>query len=979
MNAVYKRSFPLQLHISTWVILLVFVVGATITLVSYKRTTQLLENVSRDLFIRIARETSTEFDQLFSPGEQSTKLLALQRVTQATNLQQRLQSIDFMKIALDESPEVTSFGVYYGNGDAFLVRRFSGTTDRILFSAPDNAFFMVQSIEHENANVGQNIYFDKNLQLIRSESHPEYGLKKFDPRQLDSYKQAIVSKQLIRTEPYTFLSDGTIGVAIAQRSMIKGVVVSASIRLNSLAEVLQREKISKGTQLALVEFDGRVLVNENMDHIFSSNANEKLTRYQLSEFGNQALAGLANKLIPNGQMPDSKKGELLETNLSIGDDKWFAGLIRLDLQSDRDMYLAIAIPEMDMINEANLIRRDNLLSTLLILLLTTPLALLLAHAISRPLQRLGNEAEAVQRFDFSNTDPSRSIITEVDQLSVTIDGMRKTIRQFLQINQAVAAEEDFDVLLLKLLSETANAIDAQGGVLFLTNAKCDRFRLAAGMMKHEVQLFKSGNEIEFDRLPNLIAKCIATQEAQTGQLLESELTAFDLPNVTVAPTEQWALALPLLNRKRQLVGVLLFFTTQPADTAKLSFVAALSASSAVSLETRELIKSQKELFESFIRMIASAIDAKSPYTGGHCARVPELTKMLAQAACDAKEGPYTDFMLAPDDWETVHIAAWLHDCGKVTTPDFVVDKATKLETIYDRIHEIRLRFELLKKSAETNYWKSIAQGGNELELLKMLEAECATLDDDFAFVAQCNQGGEYLSAENQQRLHEIGQRTWQRTLDDRLGLAHETLKLLEEIPISNLPCQEPLLSDRPEHRIARPESQRFDSDNPWGFRMSVPELLYNRGELHNLCVSRGTLTEEDRYKINEHIVQTIIMLSRLPFPKHLQDVPEIAGGHHEKMDGSGYPKRLTREQMSPVARMMAIADIFEALTAIDRPYKKGKTLSEAIKIMANMKQDQHIDGELFELFLRSGIYLEYARRYMPEELIDAVNIDDLLS
>jgi HD-GYP domain-containing protein (c-di-GMP phosphodiesterase class II) len=159
----------------------------------------------------------------------------------------------------------------------------------------------------------------------------------------------------------------------------------------------------------------------------------------------------------------------------------------------------------------------------------------------------------------------------------------------------------------------------------------------------------------------------------------------------------------------------------------------------------------------------------------------------------------------------------------------------------------------------------------------------------------------------------------------------------------------------------------------------VPELLYNRGELHNLCISRGTLTDEERYKINEHIIQTLMMLSQLPFPKHLQNVPEIAGGHHEKMDGTGYPKGLTREQMSPVARMMAIADIFEALTAVDRPYKKGKTLSEAIKIMTYMKRDHHIDDELFELFLRSGVYLEYAKRYMPEELIDDVNIEQALA
>ena len=202
---------------------------------------------------------------------------------------------------------------------------------------------------------------------------------------------------------------------------------------------------------------------------------------------------------------------------------------------------------------------------------------------------------------------------------------------------------------------------------------------------------------------------------------------------------------------------------------------------------------------------------------------------------------------------------------------------------------------------------------------------------------------------------------------------------LQDQPPSGSPASEPLLSDRPEHRIPRPDSQKLAPDNPWGFKMEVPELLYDRGELHNLCVSRGTLTSEDRYKINEHIVQTLIMLTGLPFPKRLRDVPEIAGGHHERMDGTGYPRRLTGDQMSPVARMMAIADIFEALTAVDRPYKKGKTLSQSIEIMSRMKRNGHIDPDLFELFLRSGVYLEYARRFLLEEQIDAVDVEAMLA
>ncbi len=231
-----------------------------------------------------------------------------------------------------------------------------------------------------------------------------------------------------------------------------------------------------------------------------------------------------------------------------------------------------------------------------------------------------------------------------------------------------------------------------------------------------------------------------------------------------------------------------------------------------------------------------------------------------------------------------------------------------------------------------------------------------------------------MAPEKLVRLQEIAARTWTRTLDDRIGISHEEKARKERTPAAPLPVAEPLLADKPEHRFERGPREVMPADNQWGFRMPVPDLLYNKGELYNLSVARGTLSDEERYKINEHIVQTLIMLTQLPFPKHLREVPEIAAGHHEKMDGSGYPRRLTREQMSPVARMMAIADIFEALTAVDRPYKKGKTLSEAIRIMAMMKKEQHIDPELFDLFLRSGVYREYAERFMRPEQIDDVDI-----
>jgi hypothetical protein len=255
----------------------------------------------------------------------------------------------------------------------------------------------------------------------------------------------------------------------------------------------------------------------------------------------------------------------------------------------------------------------------------------------------------------------------------------------------------------------------------------------------------------------------------------------------------------------------------------------------------------------------------------------------------------------------------------------------------------------------------------------------AALDEEFAFIARCNLGGEAMAEADLQRLREIGARTWTRTLDDRLGVSWEENLRQARQPAQPLPVQETLLSDKAEHLIERPDTERIAEDNPWGFKLNVPTHKYNRGELYNLSIGRGTLTEEERFIINGHMVQTIRMLSHLPFPPHLANVAEIAGGHHEKMDGTGYPKRLKREDMSLPARMMAIADIFEALTAADRPYKKGKLLSESLAIMASMCKGAHIDPELFELFIRERIYQKYAELFLHKEQIDHIDQAALLA
>jgi len=375
--------------------------------------------------------------------------------------------------------------------------------------------------------------------------------------------------------------------------------------------------------------------------------------------------------------------------------------------------------------------------------------------------------------------------------------------------------------------------------------------------------------------------------------------------------------LQLINAKDRDTGAVGPFTDADRHLAE-----SLASQAAIALTNRLLINRLEELFESFIGVINAAIDDKSPYTSGHCQRVPVLTMMLADAvdACDV--GPLSAFKMTKGDRRELKIAGLLHDCGKVTTPVHVVDKATKLHTLFDRIELIDTRWEIVRRDAELERLTAAGNGGDaRLAALELGYGErLAGIDADRAFLRQCNVGGETMQPEDQERVRQISERyRWR----DGNGV------------------ERPLLTD---------------------------------DEIENLMIPAGTLTRDERRIINHHIDVTIRMLEALPWPRHLTRVPEYAGGHHERMDGKGYPRGLTREQMSVQARCMGIADIFEALTAADRPYKKGKTLSESLRILGKFKLDGHIDPDLFDVFMWQKVYLTYAAQCMDPAQVDAVDV-----
>ena len=586
------------------------------------------------------------------------------------------------------------------------------------------------------------------------------------------------------------------------------------------------------------------------------------------------------------------------------------------------------------------------------------------------------------------------------------DNNVSSFARLIEIGIALSAERDTNRLMERILLEAKDLCHADGGTLYLrTEENTLKFEIMRTDSLKIAMGGTTGKEITFPPVQMYDPetgdgnhKNVASYAALSGESINIpdvyESDTFDFSGTKkfdegTGYRSKAVLTVPLKSSQDEVIGVLQLLNAQEEETGDVipfsseiqPLIEALASQAAVALDNQQLLEAQKLLLDSFIELIASAIDAKSPYTGGHCQRVPELTKKLAKAACGMTDGPFADFDLTEEQWYELHISAWLHDCGKVTTPEYVVDKATKMETIYDRIHEIRMRFEVVKREAVIEYLKAIITGERKAEELREeLETKLAKLDDDYEFITECNLGGEFMAPERIDRVKEIAGIEWVRTLDDRLGVSHEELKRKQRTKAPELPVAEPLLQDREDHIIYREanETAAVEEDNKYGFKLDAPEFKYNLGEIYNLCIERGTLTEEERFKINDHIVQTIIMLQHLPFPKHLKRVPEYAGGHHEKMDGTGYPKKLVKDDMSIPARIMAIADIFEALTAADRPYKSPKKLSDSIKIMSFMKKDAHIDPDLFELFLKSGVYQEYADRFLDPSQIDDVDISQCL-
>ncbi|MCL6416890.1 hypothetical protein MIB92_14610 [Aestuariirhabdus sp. Z084] len=856
----------------------------------------------------------------------------------------------------------------YADGDYFILRLVE-RLPKGQFLSPTDAFVMIDHIEHAGARpVFTRIYLDSELQKISEKILPYDG---YDPRTRPWYLQALNHNGPSRTEPFLFYFMRQIGVVITHPLPGKQAVIAADVTLKHLSETLAAEQYTTSSEIVVIDSEGKVLAYTDTDRTVRESNDHKVSMFHITEMGIPIFEWFdSNKKLAPQQLQIDHKGE-----------QWTGSVKSIPGANGANLRIIVIAPNHELFAEAYAIRWDSAKITLLILLLAIPLAWLLAKQISNPLKRLAKHASAVSKMDFSDKLYIRSVIKEIDDLFNATHTMSDTISRFLGLIDSLAREKDLAALQERILKETSEVAHAKGTLLYLLDEKELFLKPSSFYLDGKFAEYDFPN-ISIDDVDSPIISALNADKAKETMAPEGNQLVEKFRTVLACETIKLTL-IPLKDRQKNHFGVLVLLypasklEEMSSDLNQLDFIQALSGFAAVSLESKQLLAMQKQLLDSFIKLIAGAIDAKSPYTGGHCQRVPELTRMICEAANQSDETEFREFHLSEDDWEALDIASWLHDCGKVTTPEYVVDKSTKLETLYDRIHEIRMRFEVLKRDAQLQYWIALDQGGDKDKLSKQRDQALRSLDEDFEFIAQCNEGGEYMSEESLERLSVIAQRTWQRTLNDRIGISWEEQQR-KQSGEETLPITEKLLADKTEHIIGRSASDRIQENNSHGFKVDTPEHKYNRGELYNLSVAKGTLNNEERYMINDHIVQTIIMLNKLPFPKHLREVPEIAGGHHEKMDGTGYPKRLTGKELSISAKAMAIADIFEALTAADRPYKTPKSLNESIKIMSFMARDQHIDPDLFELFLRQGIHERYAKTYLDKKQIDRVDINQYL-
>ncbi|OOV88325.1 HD domain-containing phosphohydrolase [Oceanospirillum linum] len=888
--------------------------------------------------------------RLTGPAQSALQILSYDPLLTAKTLEARQQRLPVLFETLDSNDVLSAIYAGYSTGEFFLLRKLNNQVMLRKFDAPENTAFLLQTLSLRPDGIGQGMkkiwfFYDKNQNLLSKINKPDY---EYDPRTRDWFNRALESEDQILTSPYLFFSTREIGITLAKRGHNTQNTIGMDASVTDLAAQIAMLKLTSGSELVAVDEKNNILAHADT---------EKMIVQEDKYYRMNTLEELESPVLRMISEDNLAANELKRFNTK--DQEWYGLWIPITGLSEQNIKVLLAIPSNELLANAKDIILNQTLWTIVVILMLLLLGLYGGARIGRAFRQLTEQVRALSGFDFSSQVQIRSDIKEAKELSRVVGNMSRTIDSFQAISLCLNRENDLEKMLDGVLENLVTATGMSTGAIYLYQPE-----------KHHFSLTSTTVETGFPEV-------LTEQGQDDSSILHHTLEQLETPKNS--------LVISLRKRDNSLEGLLVMHWKKAPKNKKalIRFVSELAGSAAVAIETRRLIDGQKELIEGILHLLADAIDAKSPYTSGHCERVPQLALQLIDTLSEQTEGRFADFSLSTQDKEAFRIAAWLHDCGKILSPEHVIDKATRLETIFNRIHEIRTRFEVLWRDAEIHYWQQRAAGEPEDELKIELEQRQQQLQAQFYLIAKANEGAESTSADAAAQIHEIGDQTWLRHFDNTLGLAHEELTRLLKTPQPTLPAKEKLLEDKPEHIMSwdekrRPPVESNNPDNIWGFDMQLPEYSVNFGERYNLTIPFGTLTNEERFKINEHIVHTIIMLSTLPLPDHLKRIPEIAGNHHERTDGQGYPRKLLSHEMAPEEKVMAVADIFEALTASDRPYKKPKTVSESLSIMVNMSLNGHIDSELLSTLLQAKSFSGYANEFLSEEQNDKVDYPALI-
>ncbi|AIW15914.1 HD domain-containing phosphohydrolase [Vibrio tubiashii] len=939
-----KQPWPLWLYFSCYFSGLTLLIGAILVVLSDYHTNKLLSKNALDLSHNNRLKIESSFQLSMSPVVNTLDLISSSSLIQSTILPAQEQEwLYSIKETFERLPYLTSLYYASDKGTFTILRPVTNDAERERLGAPENSTFMLGFTNMQGVRERQ--FYSSTLTLLSSKvDQPEV---RFDARSRPWFISALSQTDIQLTEPYRFYRLGSYGVTLSRRSYDGQHIIAADTTLSNLSTSMQSLMLSEATQLVLLDSQMNILAHQGLgwDERMPFIEPEKLQTTIFNRFTQPVTSPAVEEVEWQGE-------------------SWIRTLTPVTLDEEITLYLAEATPRRILLADILSLRKQQIITSLMLLILGTVAVWRASLHLSSPIKSLAQKTYSISQFSFNKNVYCESHILEINELNQAIKLMENTISDLLALLAETAKSVDIDEVIERLLKHCATVTQTElVTMLVVEQNEQQKYQF----VKPEQASIASTNNWQW------IQQRIQSPEIQANLSKPYTIALGASPDGC-----HWFL-FPIHDKSDQLIRVLLIgYDTPPGttQTARHPFVRQLIKFAAIAAENIVHVKERQAFLEAIPELLASAIDTKSPYTSGHCQRVPYLTEALTQALENNQE-QFANFRLDKEEWEALRLAGWLHDCGKITTPEFVVDKATKLETLYDRIHEVRMRFELLKQEAHTHYWQTLAGGGEQQEAIQQRDETLQQLDEEFEFVARCNLGSEWMDDAALARLDTIAQRTWTRTLSDRIGISWLELSRHGESQ-ETLPVTESLLADKPVHLVPWVEGHYPPEQWTERYNLVPSPYQYNRGERHNLAIRAGTLNSEERFMINDHIIQTQRFLSALPLPHHLREVPDIAGNHHERIDGRGYPRGLSGDQLSIPARVMALADVFEALTSSDRPYKKAKSLTEAHNIMLKMATSGHLDPDIYLVMLENKLDIYYAKKFLLEEQQSEVDRNALI-